>query len=160
MLFYQTKKQPKKSSIMKQNNYFENEKRINIDFKFSAEIEAKIIHWNKENIFFGVFPIKGESMTCTDLSKSIPNESKVLVYDLELNFNNGLSNIWHDIPKNEPLLIIGKTDAGHDFLYCKTISSIDVVNGNVLLSSYNPTHQSKWFPFHWIKNIFKVVQIV
>lgn len=145
---------------MKQNNYFENEKRINFDFKFSTEIETKIINWKKENIFFGVFTIKGDSMTCNDLSKSIQNELKILVYDLELNFNNGLSNIWHQIPKDEPLFIVGKTSAGYDFRLCKTISSIDAVNGYVLLSSYNPAHGSKWIPFDWIKNIFKVVQIV
>ena len=145
---------------MKQNNYFENEKRINFDFKFSTEIETKIANWKKENIFFGVFPIKGDSMASNDLSKSIPNESKVLVYDLEIDCNNGLSTVWHKLPKDEPLLIVGKTNAGYDFRLCKTISSIDAVNGYVLLSSYNPTHESKWIPFDWIKNIFKVVQIV
>ena len=145
---------------MKQNNYFKNEKKIHFDFKFSTEIETKIVNWKKDNIFFGVFPIKGDSMTSNDLTKSIPNESKVLVYDLELNCNNGLSNICYDIPTNEPLLIIGKTRAGYDFNLCKTISSIDAVNGYVLLSSYNPKHQSKWIPFDWIKNIFKVVQTV
>ena len=145
---------------MKQNNYFENEKRISFDFKYSPEIEIKIANWKVENIFFGVFPVTGDSMTCNDLSKSIPNGSKVLVYDLEINCNNGLDNVWHQIPTNEPLLITGETDKGKKFFICKTISNIDAVNDYVLLKSYNPTHQSVWIPFDWIKNIFKVVQIV
>lgn len=147
---------------MKQNNYFENEKRIplNLKFKFKSEIETKINIWKKDNVFFGVFPIKGESMTCDDLSKSIPNESNVLVYDLELNLDQGLCNIWHEIPKNEPLLIKGITPIGKDFFCCKTISSIDAVSGFVLLSSYNTKFEDQWIPFDWIKNIFKVVQIV
>ena len=139
---------------------FENEKRINFDFKFSTEIETKIANWKKQNTFFGVFPITGDSMTCNDLSKSIPNGSKVLVYDLEINLNNALDNIWHQIPTNEPLLFTGKTDKGKDFFVCKTVSSIDAVTGHILLSSYNPTHQDNLIPFNWIKNIFRVVQVL
>ena len=145
---------------MTRKNYFQNEERKDFAIKCSTEIEAKIINWKKEDVFFGVFPIRGDSMTCNDLSKSIPNESKVLVYDLELNFKSGLSNIWHEIPTNEPLLISGKTGTGNDFFVCKTISSIDAVNNYVLLTSYNPEYQSKWIPFAWIKNIFKVAQTI
>ena len=145
---------------MQQSNYFEDKKRINFDLKLSTEIETKIENWTKEKIFFGVFPITGNSMTCNDLTKSIPEHSKVLVYDLEINFNKNLDHIWHEIPLNEPLLITGQTDTGNKFLVCKTVSKIDAFNGYVLLSSYNPMHQSKWIPFDWITNIFKVVQIV
>ena len=139
---------------------FETEKRISFDFKFSTEIETKIANWKKQNTFFGVFPVTGDSMTCNDLSKSIPNGSKVLVYDLEINTNNRLDNIWHQIPTNEPLLLTGKTDKGKYFFVCKTIGSIDAFTEHILLSSYNPTHKDHIIPFDWIKNIFKVVQIV
>ena len=145
---------------MKQNNHFENEKRVNFDFKFSNEIEIKIANWKKEKIFFGIFPVTGESMTCKDALKSIPNNSKILVYDIEINFNNGLNNVWHQIPKDKPLMILGKTNTGKTFNVCKTVSSIDAVNGLILLSSHNPTHKCNWIPFEWITSIFKVVQIV
>ena len=145
---------------MIQNNHFINERKINLDFKLSTENEAKIENWKKEKIFFGVFPIKGDSMTFEDVSKSIPDGSKVLVYDTQIDCNNVLANIWHQLPKDEPLLIKGKTDSGKDFFVCKTISSIDAVNDNILLSSYNSTHQSTWIPFGWIANIFKIVQLI
>ena len=138
----------------------EKEKKINIDFKFSDAIENKIVNWKKENIFFGVFPIKGDSMTCDDLTKSIPNNSKVLAFDLELNCSSGLSNIWHEIPTNEPLLIAGMQPIGNEFFVCKTISRIEAVNNYILITSHNPTFESQWIPFDWIKNIFKVVQII
>lgn len=145
---------------MKRNNQFENAKIISLDFKFNTEIQTKIDNWKKENIFFGVFPTIGDSMTCSDLTKSIPNGSKVLVYDLQINCSTILDNVWHQIPTKEPLLIIGKTNTGKDFFVCKTISSVDAVNDCVLLHSYNPMHQDKLIPFDWITNIYKVVQIV
>lgn len=135
-------------------------KKINLDFKFSSETDTKINNWKNEKVFFGVFPIKGDSMTCNDLKKSIPNESKVLAYDLKINLNDGLHNIWHEIPTNEPLLLIGKTTNGSDFFVCKTISCVDAVKSYVLLQSYNPMHESKWIPFDWITKILKVDQMV
>lgn len=135
-------------------------KKINIDFNFSTDIENKIVNWRKENIFFGVFPTVGDSMTCNDRLKSIPCGSKVLVYDLQINFNIGLDNVWHQIPINEPILIIGKTNDNRDFRVCKTISCVDAVNGWVSLKSYNPLHKSVLIPFDWITSILKVEQII
>ena len=135
-------------------------KKTNIDINFNSDIEKKIVNWKKENIFFGVFPNIGDSMTCNDYSKSIPNNSKVLVYDLQINFNIGLNNVWYLIPINEPLLIIGKTNDNRDFKVCKTISFVDTVNGYVLLKSYNPLHKSILIPFDWITNILKVEKTI
>lgn len=120
----------------------------------------KVNHCKANNIFYGVFPVEGDSMTCNDATKSIPNGSKVLAAHLQIDLTKGLSNIWYDIPTRKTLLISGTNSSGYKFFLCKSIASIDAVQGYVLLESYNKKHGDKFIPFSWIENIFEVIQIV
>ncbi|HEY6143087.1 MAG TPA: hypothetical protein VIV55_06590 [Flavobacterium sp.] len=145
---------------MKTSNYFENKKTINFGFKLSTEIETKITDWKQNNTFFGVFPIKGDSMTCDDLAKSIPNGSKVLAYDLEIDCNKTLDEVWYKIPIREVVLITGETNTGEKFNLCKTINFVNAHDGYVVIKSHNENYKDQCIPFTWIKSIFKVVQII
>mgnify|MGYP003609202711 CR=1 FL=1 len=137
-----------------------NTQKVKLKFIPTEITRQKINECIEKNIFYGIFPVVGDSMTCNDIEKSIPDGSKVLVYDLQINLNNGLSSVWHEIPTKKTLLIGGKTSNEKPFFLCKSIISVDAVNGYVLLDSYNKQHGSKWIPFDWITNIYEVVQIV
>mgnify|MGYP000621718308 CR=1 FL=1 len=137
---------------------FENETLIPMPICVCDEVKNKIEHWKATNVFFGVFPVTGNSMTCNDNLKSIPHNSKVLAYDLEIDCSKLLDVIWHQIPVNETLLIMGKTIKGKDFFVCKSISNINAVSNCITLHSYNPEFHNQTIPFDWVNNIFKVIQ--
>lgn len=139
---------------------FTNEKLTSFPLLISDEIRSKIDQLQAENVFYGVFPISGNSMTCDDYSKSIPHNSKVLAYDLEIDFSKTLDVIWHQVPVRETLLLMGKTPNGKDFFLCKSISNVDAVNNCITLQSYNPEFHDQTIPFSLIKSMFKVIQIV
>lgn len=135
-------------------------KAIHIPLIFTEKSIEKIDHCKSNNVFFGVFPIVGDSMTCEDKTKSIPHGSKVLVFDTEIDLKKGLDNVWFEIPMRKPLLISGTAPGGNKFFICKTISHIDAVQGYVVLESYNKNHQSRFIPFSCIESIFEILQIV
>ena len=135
-------------------------KQVQINLNLSKSLNKRLEKCKEDNVFYGVFPIKGNSMECEDINKCIPDGSKVLAIDTQLKLSSGLHNIWHEVPRDKPLLIIGETSSGSRFFICKTIASIDAVQGVVKLKSYNNDHAEKWIPFSWISNIFEVVQII
>jgi hypothetical protein len=114
-----------------------------------------------KNIVYGVFPIVGNSMTCND-ERSIPDGSQVLAYELEIDFNKHFESIWHLLPLNEPILIMGTNRAGVKFFVCKTIIFINAVSGYVYLKSYNPdpAYNGGGLAFSSIESILKVIQII
>jgi hypothetical protein len=142
------------------NELLANNKKVRIELKLTEASKQRVNECIDKNIFYGVFPIKGNSMECEDKNKCIPNGSKVLAIDTQIKLSNGISNIWHEIPTNKTLLISGKNSTGKHFFICKSIASVDAVQGYILLDSYNKTHGSKWIPFKWIENVFEVLQIV
>lgn len=152
----------KKIKIMTINNLSlkRNSKAIQIQLNLTEKSVEKVNHAKENNIFYGVFPIIGDSMTCEDKSKSIPHGSKVLAVDTQIDLSKGLSNIWYEIPTRKTLLLTGTASNGNKFFVCKSISSVDAVQGYVLLESYNKSHESKLIPFSWIESIFEVIQIV
>lgn len=135
-------------------------KAIHTPLNFTKNSIEKINHCKSNNVFFGMFPIVGDSMTCEDKTKSIPHGSKVLVFDTEIDCKIGLDNVWHLIPTNKPLLISGTGPNGNKFFVCKSISFVDAVQGYVVLESYNKNHTSKFIPFSCIESIFEILQIV
>ena len=141
-------------------NAIKNSKEVKIEFNPTETTKQKIIECIERNIFYGIFPIVGDSMECEDKKKCIPDGSNVLAIDTNIKLSNGIENVWHEIPIGKTLLISGKTYTGKSFFMCKSIISVDAVTGYVLLDSYNLKHGSKWIPFDWIEKIFEVVQIV
>ena len=131
-----------------------------IPINTDKELEKLIIEWQQKQIFYGEVPVSCDSMTCKDTTKSIPDKSKVLVYDLQIDFSNGLDNVWHKIPLGEPLLIIGNTYDGKIFRLCKTISFLDAINNYVRLTSYNKKYKDQWISARSLTSILKVVKVV
>lgn len=134
--------------------------KIQIQLNLTEKSIEKINHCKANNVFHGVFPTVGDSMTCEDKTKSIPHGSKVLAVDTQIDLKKGLDSVWFEIPMRKPLLISGTAPSGNKFFVCKTISHIDAVQGYVVLESYNKNHTSKFIPFSSIESIFEVLQIV
>jgi len=122
------------------------------DFSFPEEVNEKINQWKKAGLFYGAFPVIGNSMTCND-KRSIPSGSRVLAVELDISNKFDLGN---GIPLNKPLLIKYTTNKGEDGFVCKTISFMDFVYYNYRLSSYNPSHKDVWIPIRIIDNILEV----
>lgn len=122
------------------------------DFSFPKEVNKKINQWRKQGLFFGAFPVKGDSMTCDD-DRSIPSGSKVLAVELNISDKFSLGN---GIPLRKPLLIKYTNSKGEDGFICKTINFMDFVNYRYRLKSYNPKHQDAWIPIRFIDNILEV----
>lgn len=135
-------------------------KAVPVQLNLTQKSIEKINHCKANNVFYGVFPTVGDSMTCEDKTKSIPHGSKVLAVDTQIDFKKGLDNLWYLIPTNKPLLISGTAPSGNKFFVCKSISHIDAVQGYVVLESYNKNHTSKFIPFSCIESIFEILQIV
>lgn len=133
---------------------------VPVQLNLTQKSIEKISHCKANNVFNGVFPTVGDSMTCEDKTKSIPHGSKVLAVDTQIDLKKGLDSVWFEIPMRKPLLISGTAPSGNKFFVCKTISHIDAVQGYVVLESYNKNHTSKFIPFSSIESIFEVLQIV
>ena len=131
---------------------------INIDM--TPEIENDIQECEEQGRLYGVFPIKGDSMTCDDIQKSIPNGSKVFAIETDFRPNEYLNDNFYKILTKKPVLIIGKDNNGDLFAICKTISVVNCINGTLLLKSYNPFHKDVWIPVKFIQKIFEVKQIL
>jgi hypothetical protein len=148
------------TQILKKVNPEKWKKAKNVTIKVSNSNRLKINDCIKNNIPYAVFPIAGESMTCSDPKLSVPHGSKVLVIDSQIDITKGLANIWHEIPLKKTLLIVGQTGSGKEFFICKTFGFLDVPNDCINLVSYNPEFRDQLVPFSWIKKIFKFVEIV
>ena len=122
-------------------------------------LKHKILEWEQKNIFYGAFPVVGNSMTCDDQDKTIPNGCKVLAYQLQIDFESA-SYPWFEIPMGEPLLIMGTTSKGNDFCLCKTINFLNLVNNMVSLRSYNPTYHDQLIPISYIKTLLKIELVI
>ncbi|WP_163408115.1 hypothetical protein [Flavobacterium ajazii] len=122
-------------------------------------LKQKILEWEQKSIFYGAFPVVGDSMTCDDQNKTIPNGAKVLAYQLQIEFESGFYP-WFEIPTGEPLLIMGTTSKGNDFCLCKTIFFLDSVNNMVSLRSYNPNYSDQIIPISYIKTLFKIELVI
>lgn len=131
-----------------------------IEIVVDKELKDHILEWEEQGIFYGVFPISGDSMTTRNKQKSIPHKSKVLAYELQLDVAKDLSYHWPQIPMGEPLLIMGNTAQGKPFFLCKTITFLDAVYGNIRLTSYNKQYKDQWIPFSWVTHIYRVVKII
>lgn len=126
-----------------------------IKINLSKEVFLEIEKWEKENKFYAIFPIKGDSMTCEDSTKSIPDGCNVLAVE------NDLSNLLdYQIPTNKPLLIKITDSSGNNQFVCKTISFVDYTSNKCRLTSYNKKHKDVWIPLKWINNILEVHSIV
>ena len=114
----------------------------------------------EKNIPYAVFPISGDSMTCENTSISIPNKSKVLAMDLQLEIEKGLDNLWHKIPTNKPLLIFGETSSGKPFFLCKNIGKVDAIHNTINLVSNNPNYSDQLVHFSWVIKIFEIIEVL
>ncbi|MFT3794836.1 hypothetical protein [Flavobacterium sp.] len=130
-----------------------------IPIVIDENLKKRITEWEKKGIFYGAFPVVGDSMTCAESEKSIPNGSNVLAYDLQIDFKS-ISNKWFDIPINKPLIIAGKTSLGKDFCLCKTINFLDLVNNKVSLRSYNPKYYDQIIPITFITSLLKIELVI
>ncbi|MBE2272742.1 MAG: hypothetical protein IAE62_00575 [Flavobacteriales bacterium] len=129
-----------------------------LPIKFKDETEAKIKYWEENNIFYGIFPTSGDSMTCDDKNISIENKNKILISELDL------KNIYEwgidGIPMNKPLCFVIENGNGVEKLVCKIISFKDFVYGNYTLSSYNHKYKPVRVPMKFVKRIFEVHEII
>lgn len=126
-----------------------------VNLNASKGVFLEIEKWEKENKFYGIFPVKGDSMTCDDKTKSIPDGSDVLAVELD---KSSLLNC--QVPTNKPLLINITDSNGNNQFVCKTISFVDYCSNKCRLTSYNKNHKDVWIPFKWINNILEVHSIV
>gem|GEM_PF-2215570 len=132
-----------------------------LDIVMNKEVAEIIQHCMNNHIFYGIFPVAGNSMTCNDY-RSIPDGSGVLVYDLQLDMNKPLSDLILDIPINQPVAVC----LGNEYLkyayFIKTISVIDTLFNRIRLSSYNPQpeYYDRWVSIHMVRNVYKVIQVI
>jgi len=131
-----------------------------IHIVMNQEVAEIIQNCIKHNIFYGVFPVVGDGMTCND-ERSITDGSGVLVFDLQLDMLKPLSALMNDIPINEPITIALYTDSSEYTYFVDTISFIDAVNNRIKLCPYNPSPKyGGWVSFDRIHKIYKVVQVI
>lgn len=114
----------------------------------------------KNHIFYGIFPVFGDSMTCKD-KRSIPHGSGILVYDLQIDCTLPLIKNVGKIPMGVPLALVIKNEKRKTECFVKTITFIDAVHNTLRLTSYNPrANYNNWVPASWIERIFKVIQVI
>lgn len=105
-----------------------------------------------EHAFYAWFPIVGNSMTSKNHQYSIPEGSKVLVKEVQIN------SIF-DYPLNRPVVIMGVA-VNELFRMLKTISFINGVNNSIRCSSLNPDVEDFYIAMQFISRVFVVVQIM
>lgn len=127
-----------------------------IDMEFPDTIEAEISRWEAMGRRYGVFPIKGDSMTCQG-SQSIPEGAKVLAVEVDLTGREGLGT--NSVPVKVPLLI-GINHKGRQLPICKSIHAIDLVCFNYRLRSFNPRYSDFWIPMDSVFAIWKIVHVI
>jgi len=111
-------------------------------------------------IFYGIFRISGDSMTCED-ARSIPDGSGVMVYDLEIDFNRPLIDNIAEIPLRTPLALVMRDKNGQIKCLVKTITFVDAVYNRFLLTSYNPAPEyNGWVPVRYVEKVYKVLQVI
>lgn len=132
-----------------------------IDVIMNKEVAEIIRHCIDNHIFYGIFPVVGDSMTCND-GRSIPDGSGVLVFDLQMDMRKSLLELAEDIPINKPITICLANEYGQCAFFVKTISFIDTLHNRVKLSSYNPKpeYRSAWVSIHKVRSIYKVIQVI
>jgi len=131
----------------------------NITVNIPKDLKVKIENWNKENTFYGVVNVVGDSMTCKE-NNSIPNRSKIFVSEL-VGFSDNLytTNKVLLMPINKPLAILLVNKNGKEQMICKTISFIDCVNNTLCLRSYNENYNDVIIPFSMVKRVFEIHQV-
>lgn len=127
------------------------EQKENVSIEINKELKKKIEYWIQNNIFYGLFPITGDSMTC-DNKKNIPNRSHVLANQIK---NHNVLKL----PINKPLLIEIKGIWHKTQFVCKTISLIDNVTKRIRLTSYNPKHKDIYIPYAEVGRVFEVQKV-
>lgn len=132
-----------------------------IDVIMTKEVAGIIQRCTGKRIFYGIFPVVGDSMTCDD-ERSIPDGSGVLVFDLQLDISKPLCDLAPSIPIDEPIIITLVNENSQYGFFCKTISLIDALRNRVRLSSYSriPEYRSVWVSFHKVRSIYKIVQVI
>ncbi|MGY0036400.1 hypothetical protein [Pedobacter sp. NJ-S-72] len=133
----------------------------NVEIVMEKEIVSIIENCIKNSIFYGVFPVSGDSMTCSD-KRSIPDGSGILVYDLQIDCSLPLIENSGKIPMGEPLVLALRNKKGKIGYFVKTITFIDTVYNNIRLTSYNPhtSHRNWWIVASCIERIFKIIQVI
>lgn len=102
-----------------------------------------------------IFEIEGQSMTCEDPAKSIPDGCKVLAKRLQ--------GDPAAIPVNRSLILIFKEcESDEASIYCKNISHVWTERGYFMCKSLNPDPSYKPFPVDFIDVIemFEVERVI
>lgn len=124
----------------------------NATINISKKLKEKVKVWEKENTYYGVIPIIGDSMECNN-QNSIPNGSYALISELKIK-----STL--DIPIKEPIIIqlniYGKKEP---VAFCKEILNIDNENKTILLNSYNTKYGQKNYPTSSIHKVFEIHKV-
>lgn len=131
----------------------------NININVSEELKIKIQEWDKEGRFYGVFPIKGNSMESNDKNKNIPDGSKVLVSDTDFKPNPNLIANFGLIPTNQPIVLHLKKTDDERFL-CKTVAFQDGITNRLLMRSNNPEVPDFWVNIKYVQRVFKVQKVI
>lgn len=114
---------------------------MNAKIKFDKELNRKIEEFKKQDIFHALINITGDSMTCKDVKKSIPDGSFVYVSELDVSGKFGDYDIF-DIPIDRPLVFEIKSHEGSEYLIKHAINTFQNLAGDrsfdyVTLGSYN-----------------------
>ncbi|MCB0455462.1 MAG: hypothetical protein KDC62_08745 [Aequorivita sp.] len=124
-----------------------------VPLEINTELKNKISNWASNNVFYGLFPVVGDSMTCNN-KKSIPEGSFIFAAEIKYNPNNLLP-----IPIKKPMAILINDRNGKEHLLCKTIFFLDEVFGRIGLRSYNHNHKDFFIPTSFIKRIFEIHEV-
>lgn len=127
-----------------------------ININFPRNIEAQISHWEAKGRRYGVFPIRGDSMTSQG-QQSIPEGAKVLAAEVDLRGRYCIAS--NRVPTKKPLLL-GTSLQGKKYRLCKTIHTIDLVSYRYRMRSYNPKYEDFWIPMNSVFAIWEIVHVI
>jgi len=139
-------------------------KQQTLPIKIDEDLKCKIQDWESNNIFYGLLPVVGDSMTCNN-EKSIPNGSKILISEIDINKPFNLKseiknpNWFLLLPTNKPLALVIRNNKGQEQCVVKEIFIVDNIQGVIGLRSYNPKHKDAFISIDFIKKVFKVHKI-
>ncbi len=122
----------------------------------TGDLLQKAKDYQSRGLFFGIVPVKGDSMTSNDPNRCIPDGARIFIGDL-----GPITDLFwtRDVPIRKSVAIYIENKEGKGGFFCKEISFIDYINNTVVLSSYNPKYPPAHIPFSNIKRMFNIDHI-
>ncbi len=141
-------------------NFNEAEPTKYIQFISDEKTGNRLKECEENGIFYGAFPVVGDSMTCEDKSKSIEDGNKVLVCELVLPDVEDCEVKFWNLPSKIPLVLLIDNGKGNSGFYIKTVTFKDFITWHLQLSSFNPKNKPFFVPMQYVKRVFEVLQVI